>query len=206
VLGGFDEMSYTTHDQHHENPHSGWPPRKSGRTNIAAILALMVSINLSGKHFQQATLIEEVADMLTKTGMDPRDVILEITESVAMEGAETTIEILTRLKKLGVLLAIDDFGTGFSSLSYLKRFPVDLLKIDKSFVDGIALKGPDNAIVQAIISLGHALGLKVIAEGVETVEQEQELRALGSELGQGFFYSVPLSDDTDKGLPKLLKT
>jgi EAL domain-containing protein (putative c-di-GMP-specific phosphodiesterase class I) len=166
----------------------------------------MVSINLSGKHFQQATLIEEVADMLTKTGMDPRDVILEITESVAMEGAETTIEILTRLKKLGVLLAIDDFGTGFSSLSYLKRFPVDLLKIDKSFVDGIALKGPDNAIVQAIISLGHALGLKVIAEGVETVEQEQELRALGSELGQGFFYSVPLSDDTDKGLPKLLKT
>jgi diguanylate cyclase (GGDEF)-like protein len=169
-------------------------------------LALMVSINLSGKHFQQATLIEEVADVLKKTGIEPRNVILEITESVAMEGAETTIEILTRLKKLGVLLAIDDFGTGFSSLSYLKRFPVDLLKIDKSFVDGIALKGPDNAIVQAIISLGHALGLKVIAEGVETVEQVQELRALGSELGQGFFYSVPLSDDTDKGLPKLLRS
>lgn len=168
-------------------------------------LALMVSINLSGKHFQQATLIEEVVDVLKKTGIDPKHVILEITESVAMEGAETTIEILTRLKKLGVLLAIDDFGTGFSSLSYLKRFPVDLLKIDKSFVDGIALKGPDNAIVQAIISLGHALGLKVIAEGVETVEQVQELRALGSELGQGFFYSVPLSDDTDKGLPKLLR-
>ncbi|HEY8131063.1 MAG TPA: EAL domain-containing protein, partial [Thermoanaerobaculia bacterium] len=122
-------------------------------------LALMVSVNLSGKHFQQATLIEEVSEVLKKTGIDPTSVILEITESVAMEGAETTIEILTKLKSLGVLLAIDDFGTGFSSLSYLKRFPVDMLKIDKSFVDGVALKGPDSAIVQAIIALGHALGL-----------------------------------------------
>jgi diguanylate cyclase (GGDEF)-like protein len=168
-------------------------------------LALMVSVNLSGKHFQQATLINEVAEVLKKTGIDPTSVILEITENVAMEGAETTIEILTRLKSLGVLLAIDDFGTGFSSLSYLKRFPVDLLKIDKSFVDGVALKGPDSAIVQAIIALGHALGLKVIAEGVETMEQVAELRALGSELGQGFYYSKPLSDDTQDGMPALLK-
>ena len=167
-------------------------------------LALMVSVNLSGKHFQQATLIDEVSEVLRTTGIDPAHVILEITETVAMEGAETTIEILTKLKSLGVLLAIDDFGTGFSSLSYLKRFPVDLLKIDKSFVDGVALKGPDSAIVQAIIALGHALGLKVIAEGVETPEQVAELRALGSELGQGFYYSVPLSDDTDRGMPMLL--
>jgi len=167
-------------------------------------LALMVSVNLSGKHFQQATLIDEVADVLKKTGIDPTNVILEITESVAMEGAETTIEILTKLKSLGVLLAIDDFGTGFSSLSYLKRFPVDMLKIDKSFVDGVALKGPDSAIVEAIIALGHALGLKVIAEGVETLEQVAELRALGSELGQGFYYSKPLSDDLQSGMPTLL--
>ena len=156
-------------------------------------LALMVSVNLSGKHFQQATLIDEVAEVLDKTGIKPSNVMLEITESVAMAGAETTIEILTRLKSLGVSLAIDDFGTGFSSLSYLKRFPVDLLKIDKSFVDGVALDGPDNAIVQAIIALGHALGLKVIAEGVETIEQDEQLRLLGSELGQGFYYSKPIA-------------
>ena len=156
-------------------------------------LALMVSINLSGKHFQQATLIDEIDDVLKKTGIKPSNVMLEITESVAMEGAETTIEILTKLKSLGVSLAIDDFGTGFSSLSYLKRFPVDLLKIDKSFVDGVALDGPDNAIVRAIIALGHALGLKVIAEGVETTEQVEQLRLLGSELGQGFYYSKPLA-------------
>jgi EAL domain-containing protein (putative c-di-GMP-specific phosphodiesterase class I) len=127
--------------------------------------------------------------------------MLEITESVAMEGAETTIEILTKLKSLGVSLAIDDFGTGFSSLAYLKRFPVDLLKIDKSFVDGVALEGPDNAIVEAIIALGHALGLKVIAEGVETTEQVEQLRMLGSELGQGFYYSEPLAS-----MHKLLST
>jgi diguanylate cyclase (GGDEF)-like protein len=167
-------------------------------------LALMVAVNLSGKHFQQATLIEEVSDVLKRTGMDPGHLILEITESVAMEGAESTIEILTKLKSLGVLLAIDDFGTGFSSLSYLKRFPVDLLKIDKSFVDGVALKGPDTAIVQAVIALGHALGLKVIAEGVETPEQVAQLRALGSELGQGFYFGAPLSDDSQSGMPTLL--
>jgi diguanylate cyclase (GGDEF)-like protein len=168
-------------------------------------LALMVSVNLSGKHFQQATLIVEVSEVLRQTGIDPHHVILEITETVAMEGAETTIEILTKLKSLGVKLAIDDFGTGFSSLSYLKRFPVDLLKVDKSFVDGIALAGPDNAIVQATIALGHALGLKIISEGVETPEQVEQLRKLGAEIGQGYFYSPPLSDDTLTGLPKLLR-
>jgi EAL domain-containing protein (putative c-di-GMP-specific phosphodiesterase class I) len=140
-----------------------------------------------------ALLSDEVAEVLKKTGIKPSNVMLEITESVAMEGAETTIEILTKLKSLGVSLAIDDFGTGFSSLAYLKRFPVDLLKIDKSFVDGVALKGPDNAIVEAIIALGHALVLKVIAEGVETTEQVEQLRLLGSELGQGFYYSEPLA-------------
>lgn len=165
----------------------------------------MVSINLSGKHFQQATLIDEVTEALKTSGIDPSSVILEITETVAMAGAETTIEILTKLKALGVLLAIDDFGTGFSSLSYLKRFPVDLLKIDKSFVDGVALAGPDNAIVQAIVDLAHALGLKVIAEGVQTPEQVERLRALGSEIGQGYYYSEPLSDDTERGLPTMLK-
>jgi len=167
--------------------------------------ALMVSINLSGKHFAQATLIDEVAEVLRKTEIDPSNVILEITESVAMEGAEKTIETLTKLKALGVKLAIDDFGTGFSSLSYLKRFPVDLLKVDKSFVYGVAASGTDRAIVQAVIDLAHALGLEVIAEGIETTEQLEMLRDLGSEIGQGYIFGKPLSDDTDRGMPVLLR-
>jgi diguanylate cyclase (GGDEF)-like protein len=178
---------------------------KEWQTKYRPDLALMVSVNLSGKHLQQATLIDEVREVLERTGIDPAHLILEITETVAMSGAETTIEILTKLKSLGVLLAIDDFGTGFSSLAYLKRFPVDLLKIDKSFVDGVALRGHDTAIVEAIIALGHALGLRVIAEGVERPDQLQQLRSLGSELGQGFFFGRPLSCDTEDGMPPLLQ-
>jgi diguanylate cyclase (GGDEF)-like protein len=178
---------------------------KQWQTVYRRDIPLMVSVNLSGKHLQQATLIDEVRDVLETTGIDPGRVILEITETVAMAGAETTIEILARLKSLGVLLAIDDFGTGFSSLAYLKRFPVDMLKIDKSFVDGVALRGPDTAIVEAIIALGHALGLQVIAEGVETPDQLLELRTLGSELGQGYFFGHPLSEDAENGMPSLLE-
>jgi diguanylate cyclase (GGDEF)-like protein len=168
-------------------------------------VALVVSVNLSGKHLQQATLIDEVHEILETTGIDPRHLIIEITETVAMAGAETTIAILRKLKSLGVQLAIDDFGTGFSSLAYLKRFPVDLLKIDKSFVDGVAFRDDDRAIVEAIIALGHALGLRVIAEGVEGPEQLEQLRSLGSELGQGYFFGKPLSADRTTGMPSLLE-
>jgi diguanylate cyclase (GGDEF)-like protein len=168
-------------------------------------VGLMVSVNLSGKHLQQATLIDEVQDVLVTTGLDPHHLIIEITETVAMAGAETTIEILSRLKAIGVQLAIDDFGTGFSSLAYLKRFPVDLLKIDKSFVDGVANNGHDTAIVEAIIALGHALDLRVIAEGVERPEQLQQLRSLGSELGQGYFFGKPLAGYGRQGMPSLLQ-
>jgi EAL domain-containing protein (putative c-di-GMP-specific phosphodiesterase class I) len=178
---------------------------KEWQTQYKQDVALMVSVNLSGKHLQQATLIEEVQDVLTTSGLDPRHLIIEITETVAMAGAETTLEILARLKSLGVLLAIDDFGTGFSSLAYLKRFPVDMLKIDKSFVDGVASNHHDTAIVEAIIALGHALNLRVIAEGVEQPEQLAQLRSLGSELGQGYFFGKPLSGEGNKGMPSLLQ-
>ena len=175
------------------------------QTRYGTDVALMVSVNLSGKHLQQASLTEEVQEVIRSTGIDPRQLIIEITETVAMAGAETTIEILRKLKALGVQLAIDDFGTGFSSLAYLKRFPVDLLKIDKSFVDGVAFRNHDRAIVEAIIALGHALGLRVIAEGVEGPEQLRELRSLGSELGQGYFFGRPLSTDVATGMPSLLE-
>jgi len=175
------------------------------QTQFEQDVALMVSVNLSGKHLQQSSLIGEVQEVLRTTGLKPQHLIIEITETVAMAGAETTIEILTKLKALGVLLAIDDFGTGFSSLSYLKRFPVDLLKIDKSFVDGVASNVHDTAIVEAIIALGHALDLRVIAEGVERVEQLQRLRSLGSELGQGYFFGEPLASHGSMGMPSLLQ-
>jgi len=164
-------------------------------------MKLAVSVNLSGRHFQQSTLIDEVSEAITRSSIDPTHLILEITETVAMEGAETTIEILRKLKALGVRLAIDDFGTGFSSLAYLKRFPVDFLKIDKSFVDGVAESGHDTAIIKAVIALGHALGLRMIAEGVESPDQVEQLRVLGSEIGQGYYYGTPL---TGGGMSTLL--
>jgi len=175
------------------------------QTEFRQEIALVVSVNLSGKHLQQATLIEEVQEVLKVSGLDPRHLIIEITETVAMAGAETTLEILAKLKSLGVLLAIDDFGTGFSSLAYLKRFPVDILKIDKSFVDGVANNHHDTKIVEAIIALGHALDLRVIAEGVEQPEQLAQLRSLGSELGQGYFFGRPLSGEGSNGMPSLLE-
>ncbi len=166
--------------------------------------SLSVSVNLSGRHFAQATLMEEVSEVIRRTGIAPSHLILEITETVAMEGAETTIGILQKLKELGVRLAIDDFGTGFSSLAYLKRFPVDFLKIDKSFVDGVAQRGHDKAIIRAVIALGHAIGVKMIAEGVESAEQLEQLRNLGSEIGQGYYFGAPLTGGPTGGFARLL--
>jgi EAL domain-containing protein (putative c-di-GMP-specific phosphodiesterase class I) len=117
--------------------------------------------------------------------------ILEITESVVMEDAQANIATLRTLKSLGVQLAIDDFGTGYSSLSYLKRFPVDLLKIDRSFVARLGENNEDTAIVQAVVSLAHTLDLQVIAEGIETSDQMDQLRALGCDFGQGYSIARP---------------
>ncbi len=122
--------------------------------------------------------------------------MLEITENTVMEDAESNIATLRELKGLGVRLAIDDFGTGYSSLSYLRRFPVDVLKIDRSFVDGLGEESDDTVIVAAVIGLARSLRLEVIAEGVETTEQVEQLRALGCNLGQGYhFYKALPSKD-----------
>jgi len=153
----------------------------------------LMSVNLSANQFQQTDLVDEVVAVLERTGLDPRLLQLEITESVIMADAPTTIVTLRALKDLGVRLAIDDFGTGYSSLSYLKRFPVDTLKVDKVFVDGLEHDADDMAIVQAVVTLARALGLEVTAEGIESAAQLAQLRKLGCHLGQGYYFARPLA-------------
>jgi diguanylate cyclase (GGDEF)-like protein/PAS domain S-box-containing protein len=157
------------------------------------------SVNLSARQFRDPQVVGIVRDVLRETGLEPSSLVLEITESVAMSDAALTIAILSQLKNLGVKLAIDDFGTGYSSLSYLKRFPVDVIKIDRSIVAGIGQDSGDSAIVSATIALAHALGLKVVAEGVETAEEVAELRTLGCDFGQGYYWWRPqLAKETAK--------
>jgi EAL domain-containing protein (putative c-di-GMP-specific phosphodiesterase class I) len=154
--------------------------------------ALGISVNLSGRQFQNPHLIEDIQQTLSRTGLDPHSLKLEITESVAMQDPDATAITLRALKALGVRLAIDDFGTGYSSLSYLKRFSVDTLKIDRSFVDGLGNDIQHTAIVQSVITLARALNLTTTGEGIETPSQQEHLRALGCDAGQGFLFARPI--------------
>jgi diguanylate cyclase (GGDEF)-like protein len=153
----------------------------------------VMNVNLSMRQFRQPNLPEIIRSSLAKICLEPCLLKLEITESAAMEDAVTSLSIMTELKALGVSLAIDDFGTDYSSLSYLKRLPVDSLKIDKSFIDGLGLDKESTAIVQAIISLTNALGISVTAEGIENADQLRMLRELGCHIGQGYYFSLPLA-------------
>lgn len=153
---------------------------------------LTVTVNISGRQLQDASLLSDVGNALAESGLVPACLVLEITESVIMQRTDETLSILQGLKSLGVQLAIDDFGTGYSSLAYLQRFPMDILKIDKSFVDGVALGGNDAALTRTIIALGEMLSLRCVAEGIETAEQGERLKALGCALGQGFYFYPPI--------------
>jgi EAL domain-containing protein (putative c-di-GMP-specific phosphodiesterase class I) len=153
---------------------------------------LRLAVNLSGRQFLHFNLIKQVEDALRKTGFDAHDLDFEITETIAMHNAEESVGVMRQLKSMGVGLSLDDFGTGYSSLSYLKRFPIDVLKIDKSFVRDIPEDANDLAIVSAIIAMAHALGLKVIAEGVETDAQWHFLRDCGTQFAQGYYFGRPL--------------
>ncbi|MCB1022921.1 MAG: bifunctional diguanylate cyclase/phosphodiesterase [Acidobacteria bacterium] len=153
---------------------------------------LMISVNLSGKHFAQHDLVKQVKDILRDTKLDPRFLKLELTESAIMENAETAIFMLKRLRDIGVQLSIDDFGTGYSSLSYLHRFPINTLKVDRSFVGSMEEGSENGEIVRTIIALAKALNLSVIAEGIETVHQLHQLRVLNCEYGQGYLFSRPV--------------
>jgi EAL domain-containing protein (putative c-di-GMP-specific phosphodiesterase class I) len=151
----------------------------------------VVSVNLSGRQLAQPDLADRFAAVIERTGVLPANLCFEITESVLMADADAAIAVIERIRALGVQLAIDDFGTGYSSLGYLKRFPVDIVKIDRAFVAGLGTDAGDTAIVSAVVGLGHALGLRVVAEGVETQEQLAELVALGCDEAQGYFFAPP---------------
>lgn len=150
-----------------------------------------MAVNLSSQQFSQTDTIERVRAIVAETGVDPHHLKLEITESVIMENSESAAAMFLQLKELGIRFSMDDFGTGYSSLSYLHRFPLDTLKIDRSFVSQMR---PDakNEIVNTILSLAGGLSLSVVAEGVETPAQLENLRAMGCGFAQGFFFSKPL--------------
>jgi EAL domain-containing protein (putative c-di-GMP-specific phosphodiesterase class I) len=153
---------------------------------------LRMAVNLSARQFADDELMATVIEALGKSGLPPASLELEITESIAMQGLERTVMMLTALKKLGIALAMDDFGTGYSSLSYLKRFPLDALKVDQSFVRNITTDPGDAAITRAVVAMAHSFGMIVIAEGVETTEHLEFLAGLGCEDAQGYLFSKPL--------------
>jgi len=153
---------------------------------------LFVSVNLSVKQFNQPGLVDNIAQLLEEFCLPPRCLKLEITESVFSDNIEAAVGLLTQLRNLGVQLSIDDFGTGYSSLSYLQRFPIDTLKIDRSFVTQMMENEENIAIVRTIVALAQNLGMDVVAEGVETEDQVTMLRKLDCENGQGYLFSTPL--------------
>jgi len=155
---------------------------------------MVVAVNISARHFGHPDFLARMQALLARTGINPASLELEITEGAVMEHTEAAVQLLHELRALGLKLSIDDFGTGYSSLAYLKRFPIDKLKVDRSFVSQLRPNSQDAAIVQAVIGLGHTLDIKVIAEGVETVQQREWLKRLGCDEIQGYFYSRPLAE------------
>jgi EAL domain-containing protein (putative c-di-GMP-specific phosphodiesterase class I) len=152
---------------------------------------MKVSVNLSCKQFMQPMIVGQVLEILRETGLDPTSLKLEITESVMMEKGDHTMNVLEQFCQAGIELSLDDFGTGYSSLSYIHRFPVSTLKIDQSFIKRIS--GDHNGeIVRAVVTLARNLGMEVVAEGIETVVQLDQLRALNCEQGQGYYFSTPV--------------
>jgi EAL domain-containing protein (putative c-di-GMP-specific phosphodiesterase class I) len=161
---------------------------------------LTIHVNVSGRHFMQPTLVEEVERTLVKSRLPGSCLHLEITEGTVIVDPEAAISIMTRLKQLGAHLSLDDFGTGYSSLSYLSRFPLDSLKIDMSFTRGICTNQENLQIAQVILALAKGLGLRAIAEGVETAEQCDKLRSIGCEYAQGYYFGRPASTDSTEEL------
>ena len=165
--------------------------------------SLTVSVNVSPVQFDEADIVERIADVLQETGLSPRKLILEITESVLISNTTAAVKKINQLHELGVQLAIDDFGTGFSSLSYLKQFSVDQLKIDKAFVAEVNQKSNKAVLIDTIIQLGHSLKMKVVAEGIENEKQLEYLLDRNCDEGQGYYFSRALSADDFGAMLKL---
>jgi diguanylate cyclase (GGDEF)-like protein len=178
------------------NPIGDWVIREACRQckawQLAGLPALRVAINVAASQFRQGNLLEVIREALDKAGLEPQYLELELTESAVMTNPEESAEILEDLSRMGIVVSVDDFGTGYSSMSYLRRFPIDKLKIDRGFIKDLMTRGDDASIVQAIISLAHGLRLKVIAEGVETLEQLDFLKSMGCDQYQGYHFSPPL--------------
>ena len=153
---------------------------------------LTVSVNLSGHQVADPAIVGDVGRVLEATGLDPRSLVLEITESILVKDSDTTIATLKALKALGCRLAIDDFGTGYSSLSYLRQFPIDILKIDQSFVASLDGSADSTALVRSILDLSTTLRLDTVAEGIEATAQRDALRDLGARHGQGYLFARPM--------------
>ncbi|MEC4984518.1 MAG: EAL domain-containing protein [Oscillatoria sp. PMC 1068.18] len=153
---------------------------------------IRIAVNLSARQFQEQNLLKTITQVLATTGIEPKRLELEITESIAMQDVEYTISVLNSLREIGIQISMDDFGTGYSALSSLKHFPLDKLKIDRSFIRDLTVDSHDAAIVAAVMALGHGLNLEVVAEGVETEEQFNFLRSLQCDVLQGYFFSRPL--------------
>ena len=188
-------------------PIGRWVLREACRQTQAWIQAGFpvgtIAVNVSALEFRDESLLENVLAILDETGLSPTFLVLELTESVLMKRPEAAAAVLRTLRDRGVRVAIDDFGTGYSSLGYLRKFPLDALKIDQSFVRQIDTAGEDTAIVTAVIGMAQSLKLRVIAEGVETLEQLEFLRAHYCDAVQGYYFSRPVSAEQ---FEKLLKT
>jgi len=169
----------------------GYPP----------IPPLVMAVNLSARQLCRPDLAETVEGVLKEAGLEASCLSLDITETVYVKDLEGNTAALDELKRLGVRISIDDFGTGYSSLSYLKHLPADALKIDKSFIGGLSEDIEDTALVQMIVDLAHILGMEVIAEGVESEAQVEQLKQMGCDLGQGYYFAQPLPPEA---VPKFL--
>ncbi len=154
-----------------------------------------VSVNVSARQVQRPDFASEVADVMKVTAVDPSRVTLEFTESALMRDTEATVETLRQLKELGLRLAIDDFGTGYSSLNYLRRFPIDELKIDRSFIAQMSREPAQLAVVRSVLRLAETLNLRAVAEGIEDEAQLHNLRQLGADYGQGFLFGEGMAPD-----------
>jgi diguanylate cyclase (GGDEF)-like protein len=177
-------------------PIGAWVVREACRQarawQVDGLPPLRVAVNLSPSQFRQGNIVTMIRDALNDAGLEARFLEVELTESAVMSDPEESIAILEKLSAMGVLVSVDDFGTGYSSMSYLRRFPIDKLKIDRSFINDVASRPEDASIVRAIVSLAHSLKLKVVAEGVESMEQLEFLKTLGCDQYQGFHYSAAL--------------